>query len=220
MDTGDRNPMKVLVAIQSCAAHRDRHEAQRNTWLADLPLDYRFFIGQSSIAAEDEEVLNCPDDYQSLAIKTKAMIRWALDRSYDYLFKCDTDTVVNPWGLICSGFRYYDYIGGYNADIVPFFTDKKIEFASGGAGYWLSRKAMAVLDFLDAPRVAAEDVFVANTLSTGGIFPEFHSGYRWRPGEDVDENVITLHLSSALQKKYEPSMMYEYYDKIKRVAKP
>jgi hypothetical protein len=61
---------------------------------------------------------------------------------------------------------------------------------------------------------SAEDVFVAHALKEAGIRPVFHQGYKWRPGADVDKDTVTLHLSSALQKKYVPEMMYEYYQKI------
>ena len=59
------------------------------------------------------------------------------------MFKCDNDTLVNPWEFITSEFSKHDYMGGENADTnVPGFPPGRIEFASGGAGYWLSRKAM------------------------------------------------------------------------------
>lgn len=66
----------------------------------------------------------------------------------------------------------------------------------------------------DTIQTCAEDVFVAHALKEAGIRPVFHQGYKWRPGADVDKDTVTLHLSSALQKKYVPEMMYEYYQKI------
>ena len=72
------------------------------------------------------------------------------------------------------------------------------------------------LDEVSAPGLP-EDVFVADALLKHGIKPTFHPGYRWRPGATIDKDMVTLHLSSALQKKYEVSQMYEAYHQMKEI---
>jgi len=215
---------RVLIAIESCQRHRggEFHEAIRETWFKNIAVtDKRFFysIGNGmTLQADypDETCLNGPDDYNSLPFKTQAICQWALEHNFDWIFKCDTDTIINPWQFIFS-FEGYDYMGGANADInVPGFPPERIEFCSGGAGYWLSKKAMAIVAETSVIKgQQAEDVFVANALLKYGIKPAFHPGYRWRPGATIDKDIVSLHLSSALQKKYEPSMMYDAYKQIR-----
>jgi len=224
--------MKILVAIESCGANRQLHQAQRETWLKDLPahVDYRFFVGGLSLASclgdspwlkQDELWLAVDDSYQSLALKTREICRWAMDANYDFLFKVDTDTLVSTVNLLHSSFMYYDYLGGHNADVMPVslsncFPEPRIEFASGGAGYWLSRRAFSLVAASQPIQSAAEDVYVAAVLKHLGITPRCFTGYKWRPGEVIDDYTVTFHLSSALQKKYQPELMYEYYEKMRR----
>jgi hypothetical protein len=224
--------MRILIAIESCGANRKLHKAQRETWIKDLPADvsYRFFMGGPTLISclgdwpwlmRDEIWLPVDDSYQGLSLKTRAICQWAVDGGFDYLFKADTDTLVSARNLFNS-MEYYDYVGGYNADIMPSalakqFPDSTIEFASGGAGYWLSRRAFSLVAS-SAPCIsAAEDVFVAATLKPLGITPRCFTGYKWKPGEQIDDYTATFHLSSALQKKYTPELMYEYYEKMQRI---
>lgn len=214
--------MKILIAIPSCRLHSDYQWAQRNTWIKDIPkdVDYKFFLGREAgleggVVDEirDEVYLYCSDafmperglkKYPTLPQKTKQICDYALLAGYDYIFKVDTDTLVNVENLLHSGFANNEYSGGYN-------QEESGEFCSGGAGYWLSRKAMQVV--VDSTvEHWSEDVFVALALKEKGILPVWNSGYRWKPGEIVDKDMITLHLRSALNKNYyDPAWMYKYY---------
>lgn len=218
--------MKILIAVPSCMAHAAYQQAQRGTWIKDIPtgVDYKFFLGKETgieygVVDEigDEIYLNCSDisiperglkKYPTLPQKTKQICDYALCADYDYIFKTDTDTLVNVENLLNSGFANSEYSGGYN-------HEEAGDFASGGAGYWLNRKAMQIVVDSDVTHWS-EDVFVALALKEGGIFPTWNSGYRWKPGEVVDQNMITLHLRSALnQREYNPAWMYEHYEKMK-----
>jgi len=207
--------MRVLVAVESC--HRDRglQQAQRDTWLKDLIVtDHKFFLGKPDTVGrrEDEVFLDVDDSYKALPYKTQAICRWALAQEFDFMFKCDVDTLVNPWQFVFSGFQNHDYFGGENEDDSPY---GRIQFASGGAGYFLSKKALTILSNFGSISTTAEDVWVSYVLRESGIRPVFHQNCLWRPGATVDKDTITLHLSSALQRKYIPEMMYEAYEKVK-----
>jgi hypothetical protein len=219
------NPqISILLAIESCQRDRDRgfHEAIRDTWLDDLiKVEKWFFMGRDFGLEhgvidenEDEVLLDVSDSYDTLSIKTQRICQWAVEKNFDYIFKCDVDTFVNPRKF--SIFGGLDYMGGENADVnVPGFAPNRIEFCSGGAGYWLSKKSLTLIAESDSIKTSAEDVFVADALLKHGIKPTFHPGYQWRPGAVIDKDTVTLHLSSALQKKYEPAQMYEAYRQIK-----
>lgn len=208
---------RILVAIESCHRDRDLQQAQRDTWLSALDgVDYKFFLGLPKTKAQciDEVFLDVDDSYEQLSVKTQVICEYVHQHDYDWLFKCDTDTVLNGKRAMISGGQ--DYVGGENADIdISGFPAGRIEFCSGGAGYWLSRKALTIIANADIIQTQAEDVFVGYTLKKAGILPIFQPGYKWRPGAEIDSDTVSLHLSSALQKKYQAEQMYEAYERVK-----
>jgi hypothetical protein len=203
--------MRILIAITSCHAHRPLQQAQRETWIADIPAeaaDYKFFLGSPVIedSAPDEIfLLPVPDDYLGLIYKTCGLVQWAIGRGYDFLFKCDHDTLVNPRLLLASDFAQHDYVGGLNAP-----------FASGGSGYWLSRRAMNIVA-IASPRSGAEDVFVADLMQRNEIPLHDDHRYKFQPGSTIDRDTITYHLgaSSRLGRPYEAAQMYEAWREMK-----
>lgn len=208
--------MRTLVAIVSCQRDRELQQAQRDTWLKDLHgADYCFFLGRDAVGhwgRGDDVIFNEDDSYAGLARKTQAICEWAIMKEYDRLFKCDIDTVVNP-ELLLNPYGYYCYAGGENEDLVPGIPGR-IKFASGGAGYWLDRTPMEIVA-KSTLRTNAEDVAVADALRGVGLHPMWLPGYKWRPGSEIDAATVTLHLSSALQKKYEPQQMHDAYKKMR-----
>jgi len=180
--------MKALIAIPSChPMHRFEH-AIRRTWGKDVKdADLRFFVGNPAGEPEADKVfLNVGDTLQDLTHKVVAMFGWALDQSYDYAFKCDLDTLVRPQALLGSDFNQFDWTGGPNSF-----------FASGGAGYWLSRRAMqAVVDHPIEPG-PAEDVNTARALLAQGIELHGDARYKFVPGDVLDAQALTYHLSSV-----------------------
>lgn len=218
--------MSILIGIQSCWAHRDRHQAMRDTWIKDLPpeVQYYFFIGEREFTKhyidlkDDERVLHCPDDYNSLSMKTQKMCEWAFKNDYDFMFKCDTDTYINVENLLAEDFSKmrWVYVGGENEDVTPdnlrsCSSDDIIQFCSGGAGYWLDRACLQLVREHVIIPTCAEDVYVAKILRDVGVHPTFRPGYLWRPdAPKFAEGTVTVHFSSVMQKKYDPEMMYLY----------
>jgi hypothetical protein len=196
--------MKVLIAIKGCEAHRDRWKAQLDTWADTLDFRADYFTGK---------FLGVSDDYEHLPHKTQAICQWAVapqsaipnwsNQDYDFSFFCDTDTYVHVSRLLSSGFEQHDYIGHQlEAGGIP--------YASGGAGYWLSRRAMKIIEDLAIPDMfKAEDFMVGSLLYASGI--KLHHDPRYtlaldswpEPGNDI----ITKHLS--MNGPYKVEMMYE-----------
>ena len=174
---------KVLIAVKSCFADRDGgfHDPIRKTWAknSSVNLNVLFFMGAPvdyPIAEYDEVYINAPDDYHGLPFKTKAILKWFLDTDYDYIFLCDTDSYVMLPKLTACGFENYDYMGvntwpwgetraydAPNRDGVVTHIPKCYGWASGGFGYFLSRKA-AELVAKEMPQIWAEDMFVGQVL--------------------------------------------------------
>jgi hypothetical protein len=181
--------MKTLISVISCFSLRHWHEAIKSTWHKDIPheVDCRFFLGnQKGFAEKGEVFLNVGDTLQDLSHKTVATFGWALEYGYDFCLKVDLDTLVNPVLFSKSGYENYDWIGGQNSF-----------FASGGAGYCLSKKAMkAVVAHLIEPG-PAEDVNTAHALLEKDIKLHSDSRYKFVPGDRLEPNTITYHLSSV-----------------------
>ena len=137
-------------------------------------VDAKFFLGRiprrGSIKPEppagpDEVFLDVPDDSLGVSQKTLGVVEWAYNNGYDFVFKCDNDTYVHVQRLLASGFEKWDYTGhryptSEQTTIFNPGADKAISWngeasergkpnqrceAYGGAGYWLSRKAMGIL---------------------------------------------------------------------------
>jgi hypothetical protein len=173
--------MKLIVAIKSCIQHRDLgyHAVIRETWGKDFLglADVRFFTGTIFGKHESDEIqLNCPDDYNNLPKKTQAICQWAIGKACDYLFLCDTDTYVIPKKLMACGFQNFDYVGKIDRPFGETFLYRAVTregmieqhthcypWASGGYGYFLSRKAFTRIAEI-TPIGWAEDLWIGNVL--------------------------------------------------------
>lgn len=153
--------MKTLIAILSCESYRinGNNQAMHDTWLPyvanEASVDYKIFMGQGSKCDKEDEVfLNVPDGYQYVTYKARAMHKYAADHGYTHIFKCYPDTYVCLSRLMASGFQKYDYVGNFACRPVagPYCT--------GGAGYWVSRKAYENL--IDA-HIPTEDVIIESS---------------------------------------------------------
>jgi len=176
---------KYLIAISSCYDFEKNgsNDALRETWLRDFVkfpgLHFRFFMGfgQGAESAQlnyDSVLLpDVPDDYGHLTYKTRASLRWAGENDYDFVFRCFPDTYVRLDRLMSCGFEDYDYYGDFRGDpSTNEVTHQRAQnYASGGPGYWLSKRAYSLL--LDAPILGVwrdeitpytEDLWTGNIL--------------------------------------------------------
>ena len=154
----------------------NRIQALRDTWLKDVEkfkshVDYKFFYGEphDREPLEDEIFLKgVPDDYEHLPHKTIAICRYAKEHGYDMLFKCDDDTAVYVDRIIHEALSgHWDYAGYLNGKV-----------ATGGTGYWLSKRAINIIADKATPNHWAEDVTVSKVLFYNNIQPEHLEGHR------------------------------------------
>jgi len=174
--------VSLLIAVKSCRHDKERghHTAIRETWGRDIvDADLRFFIGQGDSISDllpDEEVVNVPDDYDSLPLKTQAILRWGLTQDYSHFFLCDTDSYIVVSKLMKCGFENVDYMGWNTWPLgitrpyaaqdrhgKKWHMEKAFAWMSGGYGYFLSRKAAEyVVD--SKPEIWAEDTHTGQVL--------------------------------------------------------
>lgn len=221
--------MRLLVAVKSCEFDRQRgaHQAVRETWGSLLPENatLRFFIGIDPLrfldapmtCEEDEIYLACPDDYQSLPYKTKAICEWVGKQDFDYVYLCDTDTFVVPKLLLEAGFEGYDYAGKITRTLgVPFTyvaTDREGKkwpiprcygWASGGIGYFLS-KAAAELVAKEEPTSWAEDLWIGQVA--GKYYP---NSIKIKDLPYLENRVSFHYPAHNFKKGYDPASRWQY----------
>ena len=218
--------MRLLVAVTTCVKDIQKgcNQAIRDTWAKDFSgVDVRFFRGQSdlrdSFGSSDEIVLNCPDDYDGLPFKTRRLAEFVVQNGYDFLYKADTDTFLKPDRLLSCGFEQYDYAGKF---VPPNFTvgramqDLKDErgirhsisypWASGGVGYFLSRRACELVARTE-PTHWAEDFWVGQLLSQN------QREYRLCDLPNFEGTVSWHHCSTGQKREFNPTWMYDAYRK-------
>jgi hypothetical protein len=146
----------------------NRIEGIRNSWLRDVTCDYRIFkgFGQDRTPLPDEIWLPCLDDYFHSCDKLKGVIKYALDNSYDRIFKIDDDCFL-WYDRLMANIPTADYVGsGRGWDIES--SKRFPTIFAPGFSYWLSKKAMET--FLRAPVGCwAEDRALGESLHRAGI---------------------------------------------------
>jgi len=118
--------MRILFAINSwdVAAKQGFHQVIRETWGKDVaPADLRFFIPKVSNyqLLPDEVFLDVSRDYECICREVQEMLRWSVDRGYDYTILLSTDSFLLPQKVLACGFEKYDYSGDFAfSETVPF----------------------------------------------------------------------------------------------------
>lgn len=192
---------RIIIGALSCMKYPERQKRCRGTWFADAAaagLDAVFLLGSDSHDPHgrrgDRLTLAVPAGYQELPQRTRAFCRWALSQpGWDYLFKCDDDTYVSIPRLAAYDLAGRDYIG---AEWAP-----GVNYGSGGAGYFLSRKAAAIVAERLTMALGAEDLLVGQVLRTAGVNLSIdqrfipYGSWEQRPARGND--VVTVHGVSA-----------------------
>jgi hypothetical protein len=173
-DGSDEVSFRIIIGALSGRNLADRRERCRNTWfpvaraVGMMPL---FLLSSPRpngvvMLVGDELFLSCPDEYGTLTQRVQKFCQWAISkRGWTHLFKCDDDTYVECHRLSEVSLEGVDYLG---RDIM--FNNPALgHYASGGAGYFLSRKAAQIIAAANIPPVGSEDVEVGHALSAAGI---------------------------------------------------
>lgn len=220
--------MKIIIGLKSCWKDKLRgcHDAIRETWGKDFAYqsaDARvlFFMGCNFHSIQepdhDEVVVQADDSYDGLPAKTKAIANWLCEQDTDHAFLCDTDTFLVPKILLSLNFREWDYAGRfgdewvagkpldrYHDDHSGYVNRQTWPWASGGCGYFLSRRALEIVRNMPLCHWA-EDFCVGQAL--GPLQPEikianpkcFEGGCTWH------------YCATGFNRKYDPQWMRDGY---------
>jgi galactosyltransferase len=182
--------MKTLIAIINARHRQEWRDAVRGTWFKQVPrdkCDVMFFMGRGEPRQflADEVELDCSDKYEHLPEKVQSITRWALDRLYHHMLKCDDDVVLRPTDLLNSGYEKHDFSGKANRPPQPYVV-------SFGFNYWLSRKSMEIIAKAKLPEDGSNDdeKWVAKNLWDHGISLVNDDRYRLHTGWEVYPEVV------------------------------
>jgi hypothetical protein len=231
------------------------NQSIRDTWLRDpLPegWDYKFFVGDDGKKdfplPSDCVELPCPDGYEYLTYKTQEQFQWAIARGYEYIFHCFPDTYAAIDRLVACDFQGWDYKGTFGGLVDTYNHRPKVifdehgrelsVFASGGCGYFLSRRALQSCFQTHVHSSFQEDCWLGQVLHPFR-FLKYHDDRRFweqriyersvtrRYGPESWNNVIAVHLSKKKTSSggvsgwYEKQWMYDaheaYLDKTRTV---
>lgn len=206
--------MRVLFAVMSCWLHQATHRAIRDTWAKNPAQPVRFFLGREyGETKADEVIVDAPDDYQHVTEKSREIFRYALREGYDYVLHCGRDTYLNIDRVMNAGLEKFEYAGcktggSYTSGFCPIIPDKHgwCEYTSGGAGTWLSRRAMALI--VNSPLYhQADDLLYGWILGNEGIALYHHNGFHKSGKLCLGPKDISIHLGRGTD-NYATAWMY------------
>lgn len=182
--------MRTLIAVISAHHRTAWRDAIRDTWLKLVPVtqaDVRFFLGRGRTEHPDEVVLNCDDSYLGLPEKVREVMRWARANNYDFVLKCDDDTVLRPELILISGYEKHPYTGKVNRYLDGFTVPV-------GFNWWLSKECMEIIANAELPPNDNDDEkWVAWNLHLHGIHLHHDQRYELYMGEIPDPPVSKLY---------------------------
>lgn len=167
--------MKLLFAIISCHKNSERRESQRETWIPriDGVAEYKFFLGnhpegKAYEPAADEVILDVRDGYKELPEKVRAVMRWAVERDYEFVLKIDDDVYIYP-ERVTWNFQQYHYIGHPNGWVAPAHPKGYMS----GFAYWVSNRAARAIASAELdPKITHEDRWVGGVLFKSGVIKD------------------------------------------------
>lgn len=126
--------------------------------LKNSPIPYKFVFGDEPFPGDrqrcgiaDDDIIHAPgsDEKKFLHLKVQAACRFALDNGYSYLMRCTDDCWVYPDRILKAGLENFDLAGSFSCKFSLGGTFKTwlkyLNYAHGGCGIWLSRKAMEMI---------------------------------------------------------------------------
>lgn len=188
---------KPLALIVSC--HKDRFNgranASRRTWLSTWGnlMPHQFILGEGNFETfADELTVAANDGYFYHPFKQRLGYAWALRNGFDGVFICYTDTYLNIPAFLASS---------HDADYIGRKVEHGPQYASGGCGYFLSKRAMDVLVRCFDCQPGYGDELDGAQLLAAGIKLEHNDAYG---------STLSAHLGTATD-AFDPEDMYRHH---------
>ena len=220
--------MRILIAVLSCINYSKNgiNQAQRNTWLRDVP-HYVFTLGDGTGVQESPEFLNSWNGrscrYANANVEVRYLPQYVEKRDEvvfsvpdDYMHTAYKSREVVRWALS----REFDHVFHCCTDTYVHFdrllSSDFSKFSlyggcNGGEGQWVDKRAMEIL--ADSPiDTWSEDGWRIEALAKKGIFLERDMRYTTYPRYPKKYNdLITSHLNIC-PGIYQKEVMYSIYE--------
>tara|TARA_B100000902_G_C27147707_1_gene832017 strand:+ start:183 stop:794 length:612 start_codon:yes stop_codon:yes gene_type:complete len=185
---------RLFTIILSCKKYEKRRILQDTSRVGD----HMYFIGDPKLSSplvkwrgsSGTVHLPCPDNYESLSLKTFMAVKWAVEnKDFDLLLKTDDDVIfLDGFNKVVRDASQYDYSGdikdgGYDSDWHTGKVENKklntrkffippISYCQGCV-YFLSKQAALILakHELTNDYCIYEDAEVGNILWKSKIYP-------------------------------------------------
>ena len=205
-----KNPNnKLLIVILSSANNIDRRQIQRDTWLKNINVPFKFILGNESETQEPDILwADSPDDN----LPRKLISAYHISKNFDYIFTCDDDTYVVVDRLLNCGYENHMYMG-----------TRWEGHAEGGAGFFLNRESIERLTQVpvDHPLLTGpSDVVIGKLAKMYTIHlhedERFVQGYsdKKRHGElptPFNDKITSHYLSPELFHKVHTQFTHQYW---------
>ena len=135
-----KNQTDLVILILSSKDNKERRQAQRDTWLKNIHIPYRFILGIPFESLESDSLwVNAEDTDlpEKLLIAYKTCLR---KFDFKHIFTCDDDTYVVVDRLLNCGYEEHMYMG--NKYTFKEGAREGKSHAEGGGGFFLSREAI------------------------------------------------------------------------------
>jgi hypothetical protein len=221
MEKPDNDDKDTIIFATSCHANEVRADSCRDTWIPDLKnIGYETLIVIGNPSQKDKFVLTddtlfvkCPDTYAALPVKTKMITEYFIKNcDQKYMFKCDDDTYVRADTFDSYDKKDLEYIGRV-------INNHRGVYASGGAGYFLNKKAASLITFSDMPEYGYEDLLVGKYLM-GADIPLYDEVtllggiWGWEDNKPTDLKYIRTMISQHLCRS-DVEAMYNLHEIVK-----
>jgi hypothetical protein len=208
--------MKLLIAIPTKTEphYEDRLAACWGTWLKDVcpafqshlypneSVYWKSFSDANLGLTEINQHDNANDNIRTL--RTKLMAKYTYDNGYDFMLRIDADAYCYVNRLLASDVFNYDYVGNCLDYPKHLEIDTGRRTAHGGAGFILSRKALAIIANAPVERCVDKkfwgDIWVGEQLWKNGVychrdmrFVDKGDGHFNQDQLPLDHGYITIH---------------------------
>jgi len=209
-----KNLNKIIILILSGKDNIDRRQAQRDTWLKNINVPFKFMLGGEESQEPDVLWTDSPDDNLPRKLLS-AYHRISNTSEFDYIFTCDDDTYVVVERLLSCGFEDHMYMG-----------TRWLDHAEGGAGFFLSRKAIERFTQvpLDHPTLTGpSDVAIGHLAKMYTVYlhedERFVQGYsnKKRHGElptPLNDKITSHYLDSDLMHRVHSQFSHQYWKRM------
>lgn len=214
--------MNRAILVKSCQKNRERHEAIWETWgdaLRDQEIDVICIVGGylRTILGDRLWALKSDDGLDNNSLKLAHALHYvAVAGVIDHLFICDDDTFIHPERWLA-----HEPEGEFECRLHWPQTPKEHKlnygrpWATGGAGWWMSRRMCELYVEQVKERCSWDDVLAARVAQDNDVrivdrpdlylCNRYSAAARWDIAEDSRSRMITCH-------PVEPGQMVRLYE--------